>query len=103
MYDDRAFRGGTRPNIAPADILPGVKGMAAAELLAWLTEGHRLLRESVAALSDEELDGETRAPWGQRATRRWIVQIMIEHNLYHAGEINHLRALAEERDRWAYE
>jgi hypothetical protein len=25
---------------------------------------------------------------------------MIEHDLYHAGEINHIRALRQENDRW---
>jgi hypothetical protein len=28
---------------------------------------------------------------------------MIEHDLYHAGEINHLRALRHGADRWAFE
>jgi hypothetical protein len=29
-------------------------------------------------------------------------QTMVEHDLYHAGEINHLRALFTRDDRWAY-
>jgi hypothetical protein len=29
--------------------------------------------------------------------------IMIAHDLYHAGEINHLRALLNGTDRWPYE
>jgi hypothetical protein len=28
---------------------------------------------------------------------------MIQHDLYHAGEINHLRALSQDADRWAYD
>jgi hypothetical protein len=28
---------------------------------------------------------------------------MIEHDLYHAGEINHLRSLRQGTDRWAHE
>lgn len=28
---------------------------------------------------------------------------MIQHDLYHVGEINHLRSLRQGTDRWAYE
>jgi hypothetical protein len=28
---------------------------------------------------------------------------MIQHDLYHAGEINHIRALRQRNDRWAWE
>ena len=28
---------------------------------------------------------------------------IIQHDLYHAGEINRMRALRQENDRWAYE
>ena len=27
---------------------------------------------------------------------------MIQHDLYHAGEINHIRALRRQSDAWAY-
>ena len=33
---------------------------------------------------------------------RWIISVMIEHDVYHAGEINHLRALMQGNDRWAW-
>jgi hypothetical protein len=29
--------------------------------------------------------------------------VMIEHDIYHAGEINHLRSLHHGDDRWAHE
>jgi len=32
-----------------------------------------------------------------------IIRIMIGHDFYHAGEINHLRALLQGTDRWPYE
>jgi hypothetical protein len=28
---------------------------------------------------------------------------MIGHDFYHAGEVNHLRALLQATDRWPYE
>ena len=34
---------------------------------------------------------------------RWIIKSMIEHDLYHAGEDNRMRALGQRNDRWAHE
>jgi hypothetical protein len=68
----------------------------------WLTEGQRRLRTSVAVLGDEDLLRLRRAPWGELAETRWLISVMIEHDLYHAGEINHLRALHQETDGWPW-
>jgi hypothetical protein len=38
--------------------------------------------------------------WGEQKETRWIITAMIQHDLYHAGEINHLRALIQGTDRW---
>ena len=37
-------------------------------------------------------------PWGTQHETRWLIKTMIEHDIYHAGEINHLRALAQGND-----
>jgi len=29
--------------------------------------------------------------------------VIIEHDVYHAGEVNHLRALRQDDDRWPWE
>ena len=29
---------------------------------------------------------------------RWIISVMITHDLYHAGEINHIRCLSQRDD-----
>ena len=34
---------------------------------------------------------------------RWLVRVMIEHDLYHGGEINHIRSVLQGADRWAHE
>jgi uncharacterized damage-inducible protein DinB len=74
------------------------------ELLRWLEEAQRRLRASVAALDDDaELLRPRRTNWGELKETRWIIKSMIEHDLYHAGEINRMRALRQENDRWAYE
>ena len=31
---------------------------------------------------------------------RWLISAMIEHDLYHSGEINHVRALLQGNDAW---
>jgi hypothetical protein len=75
----------------------------AAAAVAWLREGHARLRRSVAVLNDAELDRPRMTNWGERKETRWIVAVLIQHDLYHAGEINHLRALHGGEDPWAYE
>jgi uncharacterized damage-inducible protein DinB len=102
MYEDYAFGSaslrGDQPPIAPPE---GARARQRDELLAWLTEGHRRWLASVRALSDDaELDRERLTNWGDRLPTRTIIRIMIAHDLYHAGEINHLRALLQATDRW---
>ena len=44
-----------------------------------------------------------RTNWGELMETRWIIAVMIQHDLYHAGEINHLRSLRQRTDRWEHE
>jgi len=84
--------------------LTAVTADAVAELLSWLESAQRRLRASVDALDDDrELLQPRRTNWGEMKDTRWIIKSMIEHDLYHAGEINRMRALRQENDRWAYE
>lgn len=71
--------------------------------VGWLQEGQERLRQSIAALDDAELLLPRRTNWGEMKETRWIIAVMIEHDLYHAGEINHLRSLRQQTDRWQYE
>ena len=76
---------------------------AVAELLSWLEVAQQRLRASVDALDDDrELLQPRRTNWGEMKDTRWIIKSTIEHDLYHAGEINRMRALRQENDRWAY-
>jgi uncharacterized damage-inducible protein DinB len=71
--------------------------------IAWLAESQALLRKSVAALEDDsELLIARRANWGEMKETRWLVSVLIHHDAYHAGEINHLRALRRQTDAWEY-
>jgi hypothetical protein len=103
VYENHAFgdasmrwdRPGSVPTIEPSTPRD--------EVIAWLREGQRLLRSAFAALDDSELTALRNVNWGERYETRRIMSIMIEHDLYHGGEINHLRALRHGNDRWAWE
>ena len=105
MYEDYAFGSaslvGDQPPLVPVG---GARSRPNAELLSWLTEGHVRWLSSVSALAcDAELDRPRFTNWGEYLPTRTIIQIMIAHDIYHAGEINHLRALLQADDRWRYE
>ena len=105
MYEDYAFGSasmrGDQPPLIPEG---GARSRPHEELLIWLTEGHRRWLASVRALADDsELDRERLTNWGERLPTRDIIRIMIAHDFYHAGEINHLRALLQKTDRWPYD
>jgi hypothetical protein len=71
-----------------------------ADLIPWLVKSHETLRSALAACTDDQLD-DLRETWdrGDERPRRWFATTMIEHILYHAGEINHIRALAQKNDK----
>src|SRR5574337_1329374 len=105
MYDDYAFGAarlrGDQPPLVPAG---GARSRPRDELLAWLSEGHRRWLASIRGLSDDgELDRERLTNWGERLATRVLIRIQIGHAYYHAGEINHIRALLQGTDRWPYE
>jgi len=106
MYENHAFGDGSLTWSDP--LLEGPeeedKAVPAVErLIEWLRKGQRRLRDSIAALDDDELARPRKTHWGELAETRWIISVMIEHDLYHAGEINHIRALRQKNDRWAWD
>ena len=105
MYENYAFGSasmrGDHPPLIPEG---GARSRPYRELLTWLTEGHRRWLASIRALTDDsELERERLTNWGDRLPTRDIIRIMIAHDFYHAGEINHLRALLQSTDRWPYD
>jgi hypothetical protein len=94
----RAFEDGSMSWEVPGTI-PTVDIQSRDEIVAWLSEGHRRLRDHVAALED---DAQLLLPrpsyWGEERAIRWQLNTMIQHDLYHAGEINHIRALHQQND-----
>ena len=113
MYDNFAFGAATMtwddPAAALGASIEDLQSMPAIPrepsrnaVLDWLREGHQRWRDNVAHLSDRDLLAPRRRPEGGSKETRWIIGVMIEHDLYHAGEINHLRALMTGNDGWAW-
>jgi len=104
MYEDYAFgpanRCGDVPPMVPEQ---GAAARPPEALLAWLTEGHHRWVAAVRALADDaELDRDRRTNWGDHLPTRVLIRSLLAHDLYHAGEINHLRAVLNGTDRWPY-
>ena len=96
MYADRAFGPAA---LEWGDITPPSFEMAV--VLAWMEDGHRALGDGLAALADdEELAAERPAPWRLPMTREGLLNIVINHDLYHSGEINRQRALLRGTSGW---
>ncbi len=67
----------------------------------WLRDGHKYLTECIRQLADDsELDALRKAHWGEQVPTRHLIVTMIEHDLYHAGEINRSMALLQDDDAW---
>jgi uncharacterized damage-inducible protein DinB len=97
IYHNRAFGDGqlpwTDPSVEGANVGPTMP-----EMVAWLQANHARFRESVAALTDADLLAGRLNHLGKTQEIRWFITTMIEHDLYHAGEINHIRALHQHDD-----
>ena len=67
----------------------------------YLREGHEYLTGLIRQLGDDsELEASRKAHWGGLVPTRHIIVTMIEHDVYHAGEINRARALLQNDDGW---
>lgn len=105
MYHDYAFGPGTlRGNQPPQVPAGGAHARPREALLLWLVEGHRQWLSAVLALQDDTaLEQERLTTWGEQLPTGVLIRILINHDVYHAGEINHLRALLQGNDRWPYD
>jgi uncharacterized damage-inducible protein DinB len=102
MYDHYAFGEGTRTWDDP-DLQPWPTGEAPREeTIEWLKDLHETLQGHVAALSDADLDAPRKTNWGEMRETRWLISTLMQHDTYHAGEINHVRSLLAGDDRWRW-
>ena len=70
------------------------------EMIDWLREAHAYFRRVIEPLGDADLMVERKAPWGAMHETRWLIANLTEHDAYHAGEINLIRALLQGTDAW---
>jgi len=102
MYEHYAFGDGTL-DWDDLEVAGGEALAAPDSAITWLRDAHLRLRRSIAGLRDADLAQPRLTNWGELRETRWIVAIMIQHDLYHAGEINHQRSLFRGDDRWEHE
>ena len=108
MYDNHAFGDGSLtwqdPLFGEAQTPEEVDALPPPKLFEWLRESHlRLLRNVDALPDDAELERPRPVNWGGTRETRWIITRLINHDGYHAGEINHLRSIHQQNDRWEWE
>jgi hypothetical protein len=108
MYQNHAFGDASLtwmdPVLTAAESTDADANFVPAHLVEWLRESDLALRRSVDALGDDaELEVNRPVNWGGKRKTRWIISAVIRHDGFHAGEINHIRALHQGNDRWEWE
>lgn len=94
MYVDHAFGEATRTFWTAWDREEAVGDATFEDLMDWLTRTHGDLITQVRMLAtDRELTSMRPTYWGAEWETRQILDAISIHDVYHAGEINHLRAL----------
>jgi len=102
MYDEYAF-GEQRLTWDDPNLIPWAEGEAPREdAIAWLGDTHERLMQHVRELDDDDLSRPRRANWGEDRETRWLLSTLLQHDAYHAGEINHIRALVSSDDTWRW-
>ncbi len=71
------------------------------ELTEWLRRAHAEVIAGVTALKDDaELRVLRPTHWGEERETRLLIDAIIMHDIYHAGEMNHLRGLLQNADHF---
>lgn len=98
-YENHVFGDGTRgwDEVAIDGVSPGENP---AEMIAWLREAHSRFRTSAAGLTDSQLP--ELCPWGEPWTYQRIIEVVIQHPIYHIGEINYARAVLQGNNDWSH-
>lgn len=63
------------------------------DVLGWLTQSHHLWMQSLATVTDEQLDEQRPVHWGATKPLFDIVTLIVTHHVYHAGELNILLSI----------
>jgi hypothetical protein len=102
MYDEYAFGPG-RLRWDDPQLQPWPDGQAPMDkTIAWLKDAHARFVDHVRTLSGSDLSASRPTNWGETRETRWLISTMLQHDTYHAGEINHIRSLLTSDDRWKW-
>lgn len=78
-----------------------LKDAPLASLMEWLRRCHAEVKAGVESLADDaELLVQRYTHWGEARETRLIIDAALIHDIYHAGEINHLRSLLQRADHF---
>jgi uncharacterized damage-inducible protein DinB len=102
MYDDYAFGSGSLSWDDPAVVPWHADDAPRQETVAWLRAVHARLIEHVSALREDDLAVPRPTNWGELRETRWLLATLVQHDAYHAGEINHIRAMLSGDDAWRW-
>lgn len=97
-FANQLFGDGTRSWDDPEVAIPLSDSVD--ELIAWLREAHATFRDGIAGCTDDQLATTPSGYWGKPTELQWSIEVLIQHDVYHAGEINHIRALRHGDDAW---
>jgi uncharacterized damage-inducible protein DinB len=101
MYDEYAF-GAAQLRWDDSELLRWRDEPSRDAAIGWMTQAHDRFVGHVRALRDDELPNLRLANWGEHRETRWLISMIMQHDTYHAGEINHIRALLLADDRWKW-
>jgi hypothetical protein len=102
MYDEYAFGSG-RLFWGDPEVQPWPPGEAPFEAtIGWLHDVHGRFVEHVRALRDDDLAAPRSTNWGELRETRWLISTIAQHDVYHAGEVNHLRSILAASDAWRW-
>ena len=103
MYTNHAFGDGSLTWESP-EVQPWpVDAAPMAATIAWLREVHASLMVHVRQLDDSQFSRLRMANWGEAKETRWLLSTLLQHDVYHAGEINRMRSILSGEDRWQWE
>jgi uncharacterized damage-inducible protein DinB len=103
MYTDYAFGSGSLTWESPEVEPWPPSGPPMQETIAWLREVHEGLMAHVRALTDDDMLAMRMANWGEEKETRWLLSTLLQHDVYHAGEINRMRSVLSGEDRWQWQ